>query len=46
MYAVPDRFKTKKMCEKAVEDDARSLAYVSDRFKTQKMFIKALKVDP
>ena len=34
------------MCEKAVEDDARSLAYVSDRFKTQKMFIKALKVDP
>ena len=34
---VPEKLKTKKMCEKVVEYDPRSLAYVSDNLKTQGM---------
>ena len=35
LYAVPDRFKTKRMCEKAVKDDFSSLMFVSDWFVTR-----------
>ena len=34
---VPDYLKTKKMCERAVEEDSWSLAYVPDRFKKEDM---------
>ena len=29
-HRIPDRFKTKKMCDKAVKDDSSSLQFVPD----------------
>ena len=37
IYAVPDHFKTKKMCEKGVHREAYTLQYVPDHLKTQEM---------
>ena len=31
-HRIPDRFKTKKMCDKAVKDDSSSLQFVPDWF--------------
>ena len=47
LYAVPDRFKTKRMYEKVVEDEPEALEFVLDHFKTEKMCEKAVEaVDP
>ena len=34
------------MCEKAVEDESRTLKYVPDELKTQEMCEKAVEKDP
>ena len=39
---VPDHFKTKKMCERAIEDETGTLELVPDRFKKQEMHEKAV----
>ena len=45
MY-VPDRQKTARMCERAVETDPWQLYYTPDRFKTQKMCDDVVRRDP
>ena len=35
LYAVPDRFKIKSICEKAVKDDSSSLQFVPEYFVTR-----------
>ena len=42
---VPDHFKTKKMCERALRMDPCNLEFVPDYFKTQKIYDKAVKGD-
>ena len=39
---VPDDFKSKRMCERAVEDEPATLEFVPDRFKNQEMCKKAI----
>ena len=43
---IADSFKTREMCNKAVEKDSWSLVEVPDNFKTQEMCKKAVKKDP
>ena len=40
---VPDRFKTQRMCERAVEVSPLQLKYVLDHFKMQDMCDKAVR---
>ena len=43
---VPDEYKTKEMCEKAVSKDPHMLKYVPNRYKTQAMCSKAVLKEP
>ena len=45
-YYAPDHFKTKRMCERTIEDEQETLEFVPDHFKTQKMCYKAVRDDP
>ena len=45
-WSTSDHFKTKEMCEKAVEACLWSLEYVPDNLKTQGMCKKAVEKDP
>ena len=46
LFFIPDNIKTQKMCERAVEDEPRSLPLVPDHFKTQGMRKKAVRKGP
>ena len=43
---VLDHFKTKRMCERAIEDEPETLEFVPDHFKAQEMCDKAVEEDP
>ena len=46
LFFIPDNIKTQEMCDKAIEDEPRSLALVTDHLKAQEMFEKAVEKDP
>ena len=43
---VPDHFKTKRMCERAVEDEPETLEYVPNHLKTEEMCKEAMRNNP
>ena len=43
---VPHDYKTREMCDKAVEKDPENIRYIPDHFKTQEICDKAVMKDP
>ena len=46
LHTVPDRFKTKRMCEKAVEDEPKTLEYMPDDLKSGEICKEAVCREP
>ncbi len=45
-YYIPDKFKTKEMCEAAVQQDGLLLRYVPDNLKTDDIYMTAFRQNP
>ena len=43
---LPDRLKTKEMCNEAVRNNPYTVEYVPDQYRTQEMCNEAVEVDP